>query len=139
MGLKVFNFICENGHTFEAMISGPDEFERQKKLGFFTCPVCDSNVISRQPSAPHVQGSCQKNEEPPTTVDAINSVYKAMQNILDKSEFVGERFAEEARAIHRGTSPERVITGTPTKEEVSELRDEGIDVMPIGIKKKPTN
>ena len=57
MGLKVFNFICENGHTFEAMVPSIEAFEEQKKNGFFTCPVCNSNVISRALSAPHIQAS----------------------------------------------------------------------------------
>ena len=30
---------------------------------------------------------------------------------------------------------DRLITGTPTSEEVSELRDEGIEVLEIGLKK----
>ena len=54
---------------------------------------------------------------------------------MDESEFVGDRFADEARAIHRGDAPDRLITGTPTSEEVSELRDEGIEVLEIGLKK----
>lgn len=116
MGLKVFNFICENGHTFEAMVPSIEAFEEQKKNGFFTCPVCNSNVISRVLSAPHIQAS-------------------STQKILDESEFVGDRFADEARSIHRGDAPDRLITGTPTSEEVSELRDEGIEVLEIGLKK----
>ena len=34
-----------------------------------------------------------------------------------------------------GDAPDRLITGTPTSEEVSELRDEGIEVLEIGLKK----
>ena len=127
MGLKVFNFICENGHTFEAMVPSIEAFEEQKKNGFFTCPVCNSNVISRALSAPHIQAS--------STQKAMHTVYETVKKILDESEFVGDRFADEARSIHRGDAPDRFITGTPTSEEVSELRDEGIEVLEIGLKK----
>lgn len=135
MGLKVFNFICENGHTFEAMISGIEEFERQKKRGFFTCPVCGTSEISRALSAPHIQASSGKGRAE-NTVEALNSVYDTIKKVLDQSEFVGDRFAEEARSIHKGDAPERIITGTPTSSEVEELLDEGIDVMPIAVKEK---
>ena len=123
MGLKVFNFICENGHT------------EQKKNGFFTCPVCNSNVISRALSAPHIQASSTQKDVSQNTVEAMHTVYKTVKKILDESEFVGDRFADEARSIHRGDAPDRLITGTPTSEEVSELRDEGIEVLEIGLKK----
>lgn len=135
MGLKVFNFICENGHTFEAMVPSIEAFEEQKKNGFFTCPVCNSNVISRALSAPHIQASSTQKDVPQNTVEAMHTVYKTVKKILDESEFVGDRFADEARSIHRGDAPDRFITGTPTSEEVSELRDEGIEVLEIGLKK----
>lgn len=135
MGLKVFNFICENGHTFEAMVPSIEAFEEQKKNGFFTCPVCNSNVISRALSAPHIQASSTQKDVSQNTVEAMHTVYKTVKKILDESEFVGDRFADEARSIHRGDAPDRLITGTPTSEEVSELRDEGIEVLEIGLKK----
>lgn len=134
-GIKGFNFICENGHTFEAMVPSIEAFEEQKKNGFFTCPVCNSNVISRALSAPHIQASSTQKDVSQNTVEALHTVYKTVKKILDESEFVGDRFADEARSIHRGDAPDRLITGTPTSEEVSELRDEGIEVLEIGLKK----
>ena len=104
-----------------------EAFEEQKKNGFFTCPVCNSNVISRVLSAPHIQASSTQKDVPQNTVEAMHTVYKTVKKILDESEFVGDRFADEARSIHRGDAPDRLITGTPTSEEVSELRDEGIE------------
>ena len=49
----------------------------------------------------------------------MHTVYKTVKKILDESEFVGDRFADEARSIHRGDAPDRLITGTPTSEAVS--------------------
>ncbi len=43
-------------------------------------------------------------------------------------EDVGDRFAEEARRIHRGESEERGIYGEATEAEARELIDEGIEV-----------
>lgn len=86
MGLKVFNFICENGHTFEAMVPSIEAFEEQKKNGFFTCPVCNSNVISRALSAPHIQASSTQKDVSQNTVEAMHTVYKTVKKILDESE-----------------------------------------------------
>ncbi len=130
MGLKVFNFICSNGHSFEAMVASVDDFEKQKKEGLFRCPICDSPQVDRQLSAPHVKADNQSSRQP-TSVDELEKAVKAVRSLLKKSEFVGDKFAEEARSIHSGKSPERLIHGTPTTEEVVELIDEGIEILPI--------
>ena len=83
-----------------------EAFEEQKKNGFFTCPVCNSNVISRALSAPHIQASSTQKDVPQNTVEAMHTVYKTVKKILDESEFVGDRFADEARSIHRGDAPD---------------------------------
>lgn len=48
MGLKVFNFICENGHTFEAMVPSIEAFEEQKKNGF-SHVLCVIRMSFREP------------------------------------------------------------------------------------------
>ena len=47
------------------------------------------------------------------------------------AEDVGDRFAEEARRIHHGDAEERAIRGQSSPEEVRELLDEGIPLMPL--------
>lgn len=130
MGLKVFNFICDNGHSFEAMVASVDEFEKQKKAGLFRCPICDSPEVDRQLSAPHVKAESQDNRGL-NSVEELETAMKVVKSILQQSEFVGDQFAQEARSIHSGKSPDRLIHGTPTPDEVVELIDEGIDVLPI--------
>ena len=49
--------------------------------------------------------------------------------ILSKAEYVGGRFAEEARRIHYGEVQERAIRGRASQQDAQELRDEGIEVM----------
>lgn len=89
MGLKVFNFICENGHTFEAMVPSIEAFEEQKKNGFFTCPVCNSNVISRALSAPHIQASSTQKDVPQNTVEAMHTVYKTVKRYWMRANLSG--------------------------------------------------
>ncbi len=44
---------------------------------------------------------------------------------------VGHRFTEEARAIHYGDAEERGIYGNASAEDVEDLLDEGISVLPL--------
>ncbi len=44
---------------------------------------------------------------------------------------VGPAFPEQARAIHEGDAPPRAIYGTATDDEVRELVEDGIGIMPI--------
>lgn len=55
----------------------------------------------------------------------------AMRDLVNKSEDVGSSFAEEARKIHYKETPERSIRGQTSTDEVSALREEGIDVLAL--------
>jgi len=53
------------------------------------------------------------------------------QFIESNSEDVGARFAEEAKRMHYGESEERNIRGQATREELTELKEDGIQVTPL--------
>jgi len=57
----------------------------------------------------------------------------AVRQLMDKTEDVGDRFAEKARRIHYGEETERGIRGQATAEEREALREEGIETMAIPI------
>lgn len=61
----------------------------------------------------------------------LREVRALRDQILAKSEDVGPRFAEEARQIHFEEAPDRAIHGEATHEQVRELIDDGIDIMPL--------
>ena len=48
------------------------------------------------------------------------------ESVRENTEYVGEKFAEEARAMHYGEKPLKGIRGRADKETAQELRDEGI-------------
>ena len=56
---------------------------------------------------------------------------KMVQHVLTHTEDVGGQFAEEARKMHYGETPERAIRGQVSREETSALLEEGIQVMPL--------
>jgi hypothetical protein len=61
------------------------------------------------------------------------AVMQAMREIINKTEDVGDNFAEEARKIHYQEAPERSIRGQATSDETAELREEGIEVVALPL------
>ena len=51
--------------------------------------------------------------------------------VQENADYVGPRFAEEARKIHYGERPDRHIYGEASPNEAQELVEEGIDVAPL--------
>lgn len=62
---------------------------------------------------------------------------KVQKHVEGSCEYVGEEFAEEARKIHYGESEGRGIYGEATESESEELLEEGIDIMPLPLVRKP--
>ena len=57
---------------------------------------------------------------------------RALRDEVQKScDYVGEKFAEEARKMHYGEAEQRSIYGETTIDEAKELRDEGIEIQPL--------
>ncbi len=82
----------------------------------------------RAPAPPDASG-----DAPRDVAQFQRHVLQAMRRLLESTEDVGPRFAEEARRIHYAESPERAIRGQATPQEAESLRDEGIDVFALPI------
>lgn len=54
-----------------------------------------------------------------------------MREIVAQTEDVGERFADQARAMHQGDIAQRNIRGRASPEVAMALIEEGIDVVPL--------
>jgi hypothetical protein len=62
----------------------------------------------------------------------LREMAKALRHeIMTKTDDVGARFPEEARAIHAGDAPQRSIRGQATAEEARALVEEGVGFLPI--------
>jgi hypothetical protein len=66
-------------------------------------------------------------------VEAQQAWMHMVQHVLSNTEDVGGQFAEEARKMHYGETPERAIRGQVSREETSALLEEGIQVMPLAM------
>ena len=72
----------------------------------------------------------------PARVEALAAeaarVLRALNEEVRKHcDYVGDKFADEARKMHYGESKQRSIYGETTLDEARELRDEGIEVQPL--------
>ena len=68
------------------------------------------------------------------SIERAQALYMMVaRKLLEKTEDVGERFAEEARRIHYSEAPERAIRGSATADEAQALRDEGIEVFALPL------
>jgi hypothetical protein len=143
--MKVFDLRCRHDHAFEGWFASDDDFQAQLARGLVACPVCDDTEITRRPSAPrlNLSGAAAPAEPAAAAVtrpaDLQAAWLQAVRQLVEHTEDVGERFAEEARRIHYGETPQRGIRGQATADERRALLDEGIETvsipLPPGLKK----
>lgn len=145
--MKVLNLRCANGHGFEGWFGSEDDFLEQNGRGLLECPLCADRVVTRLPSAPRLNLSGAKEPVPakaadvapaaapaaPAPADLQAAWLSAVRKLVESTEDVGERFAEEARRIHYGEAEERAIRGRTSADEREALREEGIEVLSIPI------
>jgi hypothetical protein len=140
--MKVLDLRCANGHGFEGWFASDEDYMDQNGRGLVECPLCADKGVTRLPSAPRLNLSgARAPQAPPAsmpTVDArpadLQAAWlQAVRHLLDHTEDVGERFAEQARRIHYGEEPQRGIRGQATPEERHALREEGIETMSIPL------
>ncbi|SAL55836.1 hypothetical protein AWB70_04794 [Caballeronia cordobensis] len=145
--MKVLDLKCSHDHRFEGWFASTEEFESQLSRKLVACPVCAATDVSRMPSAPRLNLSSSRGDAPPaqhapTGAQAAAApeaaalqarALKFMRELIEKTENVGDRFAEEARRIHYNEAPARNIRGVTTPEDAHALLEEGIDVMPLPV------
>lgn len=135
MPIKYFDFICENGHKFEGSFPSLEEMHRQMQNGLVRCPMCDTAEVHKIPSASRLSSKgCDEaqGERARTQLQAVSErLMTAIRKAADRAEDVGENFAEESRRMKRGESPRRLVKGKCSLQQAEELREEGIDVLPI--------
>jgi hypothetical protein len=137
--MKVLNLRCTHDHRFEGWFASDDDFALQGERGLVACPLCDDKAIARLPSAPRLNVSTQRGDaSPPPTAEmaqarAQGRWLRAVREVLNRTEDVGDRFPEEARRIHYGETKERGIRGRATAEDADALREEGIEVVALAV------
>ena len=121
----LFSLRCASGHEFEAWFRDGDGFEAQLRAGEITCPHCGDAQVEKAVMAPRIGRSREKTPAPsPAQMRA--ALVELRRQVEANCDYVGERFAEEARRIHHGEADPHGIYGEATSEESKELAEEGI-------------
>lgn len=148
----LFNLRCAGGHTFEAWFRNGDTYERQAKAKSVACPLCGSHEVEKALMAPRIAKGGRRDIEDakqavvpaaPAGVPAaprgdmapdmakaaemLRVLREARRLVEANCDYVGERFAEEARRIHYGEIEKHGIYGESTEEEARALAEEGIE------------
>ena len=130
----VFDLKCAaQGHVFEAWFGSSEDYAAQQARGLVVCPICGDGEVAKAPMAPHVGAAESQSDgpSPAATKQMLVEMAQLQKSLLEKSEHVGDRFPDEARAIHLGEAEARSIHGRATPADAESLRDEGIAVAPL--------
>ena len=133
-----YSLKCPDGHQFDSWFQSAAAFDKLQASGHVACAVCGSGSVEKALMAPRV-GSGES--APPETAEtpsrdtpkpATEQALAAFRAHVEKtSDYVGTRFASEARAMHLGDAPERPIWGEARQEEAKALIDDGISIAPL--------
>ena len=127
-----FQLKCSRDHEFEAWFRSSASFAEQVKRGDVDCPVCGDIKITKALMAPNIATSKKPAPDPSenrareVAQQILEAAGKLRKVVEENCEYVGDNFAEEARAIHYGETEERGIFGEATDKEVEQLDEEGI-------------
>jgi hypothetical protein len=134
----IFDLRCTPaGHVFEAWFGSSGDYADQQARGLVSCPICGAAEVEKAPMAPAVPkkgGEAASNlmSSDPATVKQMLGALAAMQRkLVESSDWVGDRFASEARAIHLGEADARSIHGRATREQAESLAEDGIPIAPL--------
>ena len=154
----VYDLECRNGsHRFEGWFKSSDDFAEQQESGLISCPYCGSIEVAKAVQAPRltrkgnqlpaavaphrdVQVPAPRSETstplaniplPPQAVELIHKLARVQAETLKTSRYVGDSFAEDARAMHYGERETETIHGQATPQQAQELLEEGIAVVPL--------
>ncbi len=125
---------CEGGHEFEGWFSASGDFDDQVARGLLSCPVCETRQVRKRIMAPAVAGTGRREAaETPAAQRAmmIEAMSRVRAHVESTFDYVGDRFAAEARAIHEGKAEERGIYGEASPAQVKALVADGVPVAPL--------
>lgn len=131
-----YSLKCDHEHEFEAWFRSSADYDRAAKAGENKCPVCGSGEVGKALMAPAVTGTKKSEKVSLAAPDPRSAVMREAlkefrKKVTEGADYVGDKFAEEARKIHYEEVEQRGIYGEATAEEARELAEEGIGFHPL--------
>jgi hypothetical protein len=130
-----YDLICERGHEFDGWFRDSEAFEKQAKRKLVACSHCGSENIEKQLMAPGIPAKSNTKSATmvtgavdPRTQMLMQMMREVRKNVEENSEYVGDKFADQARKMHYSEIEKRGIYGEAKPEEARALIEEGIEV-----------
>jgi hypothetical protein len=133
---------CEEEHEFEVWFRSIADCERITAAGETVCPFCDSREIEKALMAPAVPrpgkpASAERvtlaSAPDPKQIAMREALKELRRQVTENADYVGDRFADEARKMHYKEVEPRGIYGEATGEEAKKLEDEGIEFQALPV------
>jgi len=122
----VFDLVClDGGETFEAWFRSGSDYDEQLAGGLVQCPFCQSANIAKAPMAPRLPRKGSDN--------SLARVAALQAEMLKDSRWVGDKFADTARAMHSGEIEREQVHGQATLAQAKSLVEEGVPVAPLPL------
>lgn len=132
-----FNLVCDAGHEFDGWFRSNDDYEAQTRRGLVACPTCHSPKISKALMAPAVSTGRGREKIALAAGAEQRQMLAKLKEMADtvrqNADYVGDKFAHEARKIHFGDADKRGIYGEASLDEVRSLTEDGVDIMPLPV------
>lgn len=128
-----YALLCGAGHAFEGWFGSSAEFDEQAKTGLVECPICGDAQIAKQIMAPAVTGAKKREPQPSAKMREMmmEAAEQVRSHVEENFDYMGDAFADEARAIHEGRSEMRGIYGEATPSQIQGLEKDGVSVAPL--------
>ena len=135
---------CKNCElSFDSWFASSKEYEKLKKKKLLNCHFCNSRKVEKSLMAPKlINKPVSKNSDNQNLrLKKISNKIKEYQKFIKNNfEFVGKNFAYEARSIHYNNKKNiKGIYGEATKEEIKELKEEGVKTRIIPLIEDKSN
>ena len=126
-----YKLSCKNCElSFDSWFASSKEYEKLKKRNLLNCHFCNSRKVEKSLMAPKLINKpiSKSFDTQSLKLKKISNKIKEYQKFIKNNfEFVGKNFAYEARSIHyKSKKNNKGIYGTATKEEIRELKEEGV-------------
>lgn len=129
-----YSLLCPSDHAFDGWFRNSEAYETQRERGLVACPVCGGTDVRKALMAPAVTPSGDKiavSANHPNRAELQALMRALREKVTSQADYVGDKFAEEARRIHFEEAPSRGIYGEATREDVAGLIDDGVDILPL--------
>ena len=153
---------CAKGHAFESWFQDSAAYDKQRKRGLVSCPVCGETKVDKaimsprlagakkrgQAAAPPAEAPAPASDAPVPARDDAKSPVAIMSpqerefrqklkelraHLTKNADYVGQKFPEEARKMHYGDIDHRSIYGEASPKDAKELHEEGIEFHPLPV------